>query len=143
MIPQDRLDAFFRDKEALFARYAGAGEGLKEIAGLCRWAEERGVKRAAVTKAPRANAELTISILGLSNLFHLVVTGQDCGHSKSKLFFEDSTVRLQPGVTAGMPVVAIADERQEDKLLTVGGATLVIKDYQDPKLSAALDSIEI
>ncbi|KAK3128189.1 hypothetical protein QOZ80_6BG0458090 [Eleusine coracana subsp. coracana] len=157
---QTKIDAFFRDKEALFAKYAG--EGLKEIAGLtqlCRWAEERGLKRAAVTNAPRANADLMISILGLSDFFQLIVTGEDCHRSKPfpepylraldllgaspdhTVVFEDSTIGVQAGVAAGMPVVAIADERREDKLLTVG-ATLVIRDYKDPKLWAALNKIE-
>jgi beta-phosphoglucomutase-like phosphatase (HAD superfamily) len=157
---QGRLDAFFRDKEALFARYAR--EGLEEIAGLtglCRWAQERGIKRAAVTNAPRANAELMTGILGLSDLFQLIVTGEDCDRSKPSpdpylralallgaspdhtVVFEDSTIGVQAGVAAGMPVVAIADERRESKLLAVG-ATFVIRDYQDPKLWAALDKIE-
>ncbi|TVU13005.1 hypothetical protein EJB05_46673, partial [Eragrostis curvula] len=157
---QDRIDAFFREKEALFAKYAA--EGLKEIAGLtrlCRWAQERGLKRAAVTNAPRANAELMISILGLSDFFQLIVTGEDCERSKPfpdpylralallgaspdhTIIFEDSTIGVQAGVAAGMPVIAIADERREGKLLTVG-ATLVIRDYQDPKLWAALDKTD-
>ncbi|RLM54402.1 haloacid dehalogenase-like hydrolase domain-containing protein Sgpp [Panicum miliaceum] len=157
---QGRLDAFFAEKEALFARYAG--EGLKEIAGLtalCRWAGERGLKRAAVTNAPRANAELMISILGLSDFFQLVVTGEDCERSKPfpdpylraldllgaspdhTLVFEDSTIGVQAGVAAGMPVIAIADENREGKLLTVG-ASLVIRDYRDPKLWAELGKLD-
>ncbi|KAL6606362.1 hypothetical protein ACP70R_042015 [Stipagrostis hirtigluma subsp. patula] len=157
---QEKLDAFFAEKEALFARYAG--EGLREIAGLtrlCRWADERGLKRAAVTNAPRANAELMISILGLSDFFQLIVTGEDCERSKPfpdpylkalallgaspdhTVVFEDSTIGVQAGVAAGMPVVAIADESREAKLLAVGAA-LVIRDYQDPKLWAALDKLD-
>jgi len=156
-----RLDAFFAEKEALFARYAG--EGLKEIAGLtalCRWAgEPRGLKRAAVTNAPRANAELIISILGLSDFFQLIVTGEDCERSKPfpdpylralhllgaspehTLVFEDSAVGVQAGVAAGMPVIAIADEGREGKLLAVG-ASLVIRDYEDPKLWAQLGKLD-
>jgi len=150
-----RLDAFFAEKEALFARYAG--EGLKEIAGLtalCRWAGEHGLKRAAVT-----NAELIISILGLSDFFQLIVTGEDCERSKPfpdpylralhllgaspdhTLVFEDSTVGVQAGVAAGMPVIAIADESREGKLLTVG-ASLVIRDYEDPRLWAQLGKLD-
>ncbi|XP_062227845.1 haloacid dehalogenase-like hydrolase domain-containing protein Sgpp [Phragmites australis] len=157
---KDKIDDFFREKEALFARYAT--EGLKEIAGLtrlCRWAGERGLKRAAVTNAPRANAELMISILGLSDFFKLIVTGEDCDRSKPfpdpylraltllgaspdhTVIFEDSTIGVQAGVAAGMPVIAIADERREGKLLATG-ATLVIRDYQDPKLWAALDKLD-
>lgn len=156
---QRRLDAFFAEKEALFARYAA--EGLREIAGLtplCHWAAGRGLRRAAVTNAPRANAELMISILGLSEFFDLVVTAEECGRSKPfpdpylraldllgvspdhALVFEDSTTGVQAGIAAGMPVVAIAEESREDKLLAVG-ATLVIRDYEDPKLWAALDKL--
>jgi len=155
-----RLDAFFAEKEALFARYAG--EGLKEIAGLtalCRWAGEHGLKRAAVTNAPRANAELIISILGLSDFFQLIVTGEDCERSKPfpdpylralhllgaspehTLVFEDSAVGVQAGVATGMPVIAIADEGREGKLLAVG-ASLVIRDYEDPKLWAQLGKLD-
>nr|CAB3469210.1 unnamed protein product [Digitaria exilis] len=157
---QAKLDAFFAEKEVLFARYAG--EGLKEIAGLtalCRWAADRGLKRAAVTNAPRANAELMISILGLSDFFQLIVTAEECKRSKPfpdpyltaldmlgaspehTLVFEDSTTGVQAGVAAGMPVIAIADESREPKLTSVG-ASLVIRDYQDPKLWAELDTLD-
>lgn len=56
--------------------------------------------------------------------------------------FEDSTTGVQAGVAAGMPVVAIAEESREGKLLAVG-ATLVVRDYEDPKLWAALDKLDI
>ncbi|CAN6172129.1 unnamed protein product [Urochloa humidicola] len=156
---QAELDAFFAEKEELFARYAG--EGLREIAGLtelCRWAGDRGLKRAAVTNAPRANAELMISILGLSDFFNLIVTAEECERSKPfpdpylkalhllgaspehTLVFEDSTTGVQAGVAAGMPVIAIADESREGKLVSVG-ASLVIRDYTDPKLWAELDRL--
>ncbi|KAK8454629.1 hypothetical protein SEVIR_4G006800v4 [Setaria viridis] len=157
---QARLDAFFAEKEELFARYAR--EGLKEIAGLtalCHWADERRLKRAAVTNAPRANAELMISILGLSDFFKLIVSAEDCGRSKPSpdpylralhllgaspdhtIVFEDSTVGVQAGVAAGMPVIAIADESREGKLTAVG-ASLVIRDYTDPKLWSELDKLD-
>ncbi|XP_048544536.1 haloacid dehalogenase-like hydrolase domain-containing protein Sgpp [Triticum urartu] len=158
--PQPRLDAFFAEKEALFARYAG--EGLREVPGLaelCRWARERGLKRAAVTNAPRANAELMIGILGLADFFQLVVAGEDCGEGRSKpcpdpylralallgasaersLVFEDSVVGVQAGVAAGMPVVAIASESREAKVVAAG-ASMVVRDYRDAKLWAALDA---
>lgn len=157
---QAKLDGFFKEKEALFARYAG--EGLREIAGLsrlCLWAGERGLRRAAVTNAPRANAELMISILGLSDFFQLIVTADDCERSKPfpdpylralsllgasphhTVVFEDSVVGVQAGVAAGMPVIAIAEESRETKVVTAG-ASLVVRDYQDAKLWAALDKLD-
>ncbi|KAM0882825.1 hypothetical protein ACQ4PT_032041 [Festuca glaucescens] len=159
---QAQLDAFFAEKEALFGRYAS--EGLREVAGLgalCRWARERGLKRAAVTNAPRANAELMIAILGLSEFFQLIVTGEDCGEGRSKpapdpylralallgaspdrsVVFEDSVIGIQAGVAAGMPVVAIAGESREARVVAAGAA-LVVRDYLDAKLWAALDGID-
>lgn len=40
------------------------------------------MKRAAVTNAPRLNAELMISILGLSDFFECVILGDDCERAK-------------------------------------------------------------
>lgn len=58
---------------------------MKPINGLyklTKWVEDRGLKRAAVTNAPKENAELMISILGLSDFFHCVVLGSDCERAK-------------------------------------------------------------
>jgi beta-phosphoglucomutase-like phosphatase (HAD superfamily) len=49
---------------------------------LKKWVEDHGLKRAAVTNAPRANAELMISLLGLSDFFDAVILGDDCEHAK-------------------------------------------------------------
>lgn len=160
--PPAQLDAFFAEKEALFARYAR--EGLREVAGLralCRWARGRGLKLAAVTNAPRANAEVMVGILGLAEFFPVVVTGEECGEGRSKpapdaylralellgasadrsVVFEDSVIGIQAGVAAGMPVVAIAAESREARVVAAG-ASLVVRDYLDAKLWAALDGVD-
>lgn len=62
-----------------------AKEQLKAIDGLYKlkkWIEDRGLKRAAVTNAPRENAELMVSILGLSDFFEVVIVGSECEHAK-------------------------------------------------------------
>jgi beta-phosphoglucomutase-like phosphatase (HAD superfamily) len=62
-----------------------AGDKLKPVSGLDRvrkWVEDRGLKRAAVTNAPRENAELMISSLGLSDFFQAVILGSECEHAK-------------------------------------------------------------
>lgn len=62
-----------------------ASEQLKPISGLDKvkkWIEDRGLKRAAVTNAPRENAELMISKLGLSDFFQVVILGDECERAK-------------------------------------------------------------
>ncbi|KAG5524012.1 hypothetical protein RHGRI_030872 [Rhododendron griersonianum] len=68
---------FTAEKEAMFRRLAK--DKLKPVNGLYKlkkWVEDRGLKRAAVTNAPRENAELMISALGLSEFFEYVVLGK-------------------------------------------------------------------
>lgn len=60
-------------------------EQLKPIDGLTKlvnWIKDRGLKRAAVTNAPRANAELMISMLGLTEFFQAIIVGSECEHAK-------------------------------------------------------------
>ncbi|KAA8515793.1 hypothetical protein F0562_018596 [Nyssa sinensis] len=151
---------FMDDKEAMFRRLAS--EGLKPVNGLnkmLKWIEVRGLKRAAVTNAPRPNAELLISMLGLADFFKMLVIGWECDRlkpfpdpylkglqalrvsPKHTFVFEDSVSGIKAGVAAGMPVVGVA-LRNPEKLLVEAGAAFVIKDFDDPKLWTALEELE-
>lgn len=63
-----------------------AGTELKRLDGLdklLKWIEDRGLKRAAVTNAPKPNAEMMIAMLGgLSDLFETVVLADNCERPK-------------------------------------------------------------
>eukprot|EP00262_Sarcandra_glabra_P007993 TRINITY_DN2115_c0_g2_i3.p1 TRINITY_DN2115_c0_g2~~TRINITY_DN2115_c0_g2_i3.p1 ORF type:complete len:245 (-),score=23.04 TRINITY_DN2115_c0_g2_i3:27-761(-) len=79
----ERSLKFIDDKEAMFLRLAS--QHLKPVNGIhnmCKWVEECGLKRAAVTNSRRENAELMISILGLSNFFDILVIGCECMRPK-------------------------------------------------------------
>lgn len=151
---------FLDDKEALFRRLAK--EQLKPQNGLYKlrkWIEDRGLKRAAVTNAPRANAELCVNQVGLADFFDALIIGSDCKHakpypdpylkalevlnvSKNHAFvFEDSVSGIKAGVAAGMPVVGLAI-RNPSQLLMEAKPIFLIKDYEDPKLWAALEEID-
>nr|XP_011465188.1 PREDICTED: haloacid dehalogenase-like hydrolase domain-containing protein Sgpp isoform X3 [Fragaria vesca subsp. vesca] len=148
------------DKEAMFRRLVG--DKLKPVSGLDKvrkWVEDRGLKRAAVTNAPRPNAELMISILGLSDFFQAVILGSECEHAKphpepylkgleaikaSKehtFIFEDSVSGIKAGVAAGMPVIALTTGNPEH-ILMEAKPSLIIKNYDDPKLWAALEELD-
>ncbi|KAL6985829.1 hypothetical protein U1Q18_019201 [Sarracenia purpurea var. burkii] len=151
---------FCDKKEAMFRRLAK--DKLKPIDGLHKvkkWVEDRGFKRAAVTNAPRENAELMISALGLSDFFDAVIIGSECEHvkpfpdpylkalevlkvSKDHTFvFEDSVSGIKAGVAAGMPVIGLMTRNPEDLLMEAKPA-LLIKDYEDPKLWGALEELD-
>ncbi|XP_061988458.1 haloacid dehalogenase-like hydrolase domain-containing protein Sgpp [Rosa rugosa] len=151
---------FTDEKEALFRRLVG--DKLKPVSGLDKvrkWVEDRGLKRAAVTNAPKPNAELMISILGLSDFFQAVILGSECEHAKphpepylkgleaikaSKehtFIFEDSVSGIKAGVAAGMPVIGLTTGNPEHILLEAK-PTLIIKNYDDPKLWAALEELD-
>lgn len=151
---------FCEDKEILFRKLAK--ENLKAIDGLfkvTKWIEERGLKRAAVTNAPKLNAEMMISALGLTDFFDCVVLGSECEHAKpypdpylkaldtlkvSKdhtFVFEDSASGIKAGVAAGMPVIGLKT-RNPEHLLMVAKPTFLIQNYEDPKLWAALEGID-
>ncbi|XP_028108435.1 haloacid dehalogenase-like hydrolase domain-containing protein Sgpp isoform X2 [Camellia sinensis] len=74
---------FMDDKEAMFRRLAA--EQLEPVNGLnklLKWIEGRGLQRAAVTNAPRPNAELLLSMLGLADFFKTVVLASECDRVK-------------------------------------------------------------
>lgn len=57
-------------------------EPMKGLHQLCEWIEDQGLKRAAVTNAPRPNAVQLISSLGLSGFFETIVIGSECDQAK-------------------------------------------------------------
>ncbi|XP_057977416.1 haloacid dehalogenase-like hydrolase domain-containing protein Sgpp [Malania oleifera] len=153
----ERSLKFMDDKEAMFRRLAS--EKLKPVNGLNKlrkWIEDRGLKRAAVSNTPRANAELIISILGLSDFFDVLILGNECPHAKphpdpylkalevlkvSKdhtFIFEDSVSGIKAGVAAGMPVIGLTTGNPEEVLMEAQ-PTFLIPDYDDAKLWAALE----
>ncbi|CAN6305801.1 unnamed protein product [Urochloa humidicola] len=135
---------------------------LKAVDGLhdlCKWIEGCNLKRAAVTNAPRANAELMLSLLGLTDFFPVLVIGSECDRAKPfpdpylkaleligaspdhTFIFEDSASGTRAGVAARVPVVGLTT-RNPGKVLSDAGASLVIKDFQDPKLLSVLEEIK-
>lgn len=63
----------------------GEGTGKAYIDGqnkLRKWIEDRGLKRTAFTNTTKGNAEVMISIVGMSDFCQCVILGSDCNRSK-------------------------------------------------------------
>lgn len=158
--PLEKGLKFLEDKETKYRSLAM--ERLEPVNGLgkvVQWVKDHGYKRAAVTNAPRINAELMLKLLGLSDFFQALIIGGECEKPKPAPFpylkalkeldvsaahtfiFEDSASGTRAGVAAGMPVVAVLTRNPENSLLEAGAA-LIVKDYADPKLWSALEEID-
>jgi beta-phosphoglucomutase-like phosphatase (HAD superfamily) len=57
------------------------------------------------------------------------------------ILVKDSASGIRAGVAANVPVVGLTT-RNPEKVLQDAGASLLIKDFQDPKLLSILEEIE-
>ena len=71
------------EKEAEFRRLAESKlERLPGLTQLLRWIDDEGIRKVAVTNAPRPNAELMLRALDLEGYFEHLVIGTECTRAK-------------------------------------------------------------
>ena len=140
-------------KEQKFRESARAGltpmEGLVPLLEHCK---RTGVHMAAVTNAPRLNAELMLDALKVADFFETLVIGEECAQPKpfpdpyltalnhfddsakqSVLIVEDSRSGIAAGVAAGVPVCGVTGVLSADELMDAG-AVMTIDSYDDAEL---------
>eukprot|EP00897_Mesotaenium_endlicherianum_P007451 jgi/Mesen1/6734/ME000344S06009 len=153
---EEERTKFTDEKEAHFRNLVGTQ--LKEVKGLhrlCEWISKKGIKRAAVTNAPRANAEQMIAGLGLTDFFELLIIGGECERAKpypepylaalkqlgvsadNAFAIEDSPSGMQAAVAAGLPTIGVLTG-QTASTLEAAGASLIVTDFEDSQLWDAL-----
>ncbi|CAL8471098.1 g10640 [Coccomyxa elongata] len=144
---QEWRDNFSDEKEALFRKYADSV--LERVPGLTEfiaWIDERGLKKAAVTNAPRENARVMLAALGLGEYFDIVVLGEESARPKphpdpyqdalkalglqphEAIICEDSPSGTAAGVAAEVPVVGILTSQAKERMLKAG-VSLTVTDY--------------
>jgi beta-phosphoglucomutase-like phosphatase (HAD superfamily) len=154
----DRKEQCYRD---------WARETLEPLAGFERlWGRlgDRGWRSAVVTNAPRANAELVLSVVGAGNegasrSLGPVILAEDCPAGKpdpapyrialerigvaaaDAIAFEDSPAGIRSAVAAGIETIALTTSHPAAQLYGAG-ATLAIADFNDPALWRRLDERE-
>lgn len=155
------------DKEAYFRELASSEMMKLKMKGLDKlktWIEERNLPRAAVTNAPRLNAEAMIGGIDYTSFFQTLVIGDECEKAKPDpcpyltacknlnisssdstyaaegcIVFEDSPSGAKAGVAAGATVIGILSGQEESTLMDAG-CLFVIKNFEDIKLWDYLDS---
>ena len=155
-------EAWSAHKEARFRQVAAASMKQSKMPGLDRlrgWIDAQALPKAAVTNAPRLNAEAILSGIGYDAWFDTLVIGDECEKPKPDpcpyltacqrlgdhhgggvvvapdrcIVFEDSPSGARAGVAAGAFVVGILSG-QEALALQEAGCHLIVQDFDDPAL---------
>src|SRR6478735_8780716 len=152
----ERRAAILGEKEAVFRDLvAGQIAPLPGLMALLDRADAAGIPMVAVTNAPRLNAELLLSGLGITTRFKAIVIGDELPHGKphplpyqeglhfvgasavASVAFEDSRSGVQSATAAGIPTVGIRTSLSHVDLVGAGAATSAAA-FDDPDLLARL-----
>jgi HAD superfamily hydrolase (TIGR01509 family) len=156
--PEERQFAIMEEKEATFR--ALAADGVPPMPGLLALldlADAAGVPYAAVTNAPRPNAEMMLKALGIAHRFKALIIGDELSHAKphplpyqeglralgaapeASLAFEDSRSGVQSATAAGIATVGIRTSLSDADMQAVG-AVMSAKNFEDAGLIALVKS---
>ncbi len=148
----ERQAAIMAEKEETFRTLvAGKIQPLPGLMALLDRADEAGVPMVAVTNAPRLNAEMLLSGLGITQRFKALVIGDELAHSKPhpmpyleglraangspgvSLAFEDSRSGIRSASAAGIPTIGIRTSLSHDDMVAAG-ACMTARSFADPEL---------
>lgn len=150
--------AVMAGKEALFRELAGTAiHAVPGLLALMDLADEIGLPMAAVTNAPRANAELILDGLKVTHRFGAIVIGDELEYGKPHpmpyleglrllgadaehaVAFEDSRTGIASAVAAGIATVGVRTSLPHDDMVAAG-ATISVDRYDDPDLRAFIEA---
>lgn len=142
-----QLEDLALEKEDLFRTLIrGQAQPIPGLPALLEELARLGWRSAVATSAPRANLELTLAELGLSDFFGAEVTAEDVQIGKPHpqvyqlaaqrlgmaaaacIVFEDAVAGIEAGRRAGMMTVGLASNRPAAEL-EAAGADLVVADF--------------
>jgi phosphoglycolate phosphatase len=154
-----RQAAIIAEKEETFRKLAmGRIQPLPGLMRLLDRADRAGIPMVAVTNAPRPNAEMMLSGLGIVHRFKAVVIGDELDHGKPhpmpyleglravnaapalSLAFEDSRSGIQSASAAGIATIGIRTSLGHADMIAAG-AVLTAKDFDDPDLISLIDAM--
>ncbi len=162
IIPQLTLEEAWKlatEKEETYRRIANSLKPTPGLDRLLRLTDDAVIKRAVVTNAPEDNAIYMLKILHLTDTFPTVVMAKDAPpgkpdpapyklglsrlgmvNAKKAIAFEDSAAGIHSAVGAGIYTIGITSSHTSEDLIDAG-ASMTIKDFNEPKLWQLLDSI--
>jgi HAD superfamily hydrolase (TIGR01509 family) len=144
-------------KEADYRDNLGALEPILGVLALLDFADRRGLKRAVVTNAPRANAEKVLAALGIGQRLPILVIGGELARSKPdplpyltalertgaladhSIAFEDSLSGVRAAAAAGLAVVGMMTTL-DSRTLIEAGATFAVSNFTDPQIFELIEA---
>jgi HAD superfamily hydrolase (TIGR01509 family) len=151
--PPQRQAAIMDEKEATFRELvAGQIQPVPGLMTLLALADRAGVPMVAVTNAPRLNAEMLLTGLGIMDRFKALVIGDELAHGKPhpmpyleglravdatptlSVAFEDSRSGIQSASAAGIATIGIRTSLAHADLIAAG-AVMTAKSFEDPELT--------
>lgn len=154
----ERQAAIMAQKEEAF-RTLASGQ-IKPLAGLMTLlarADRADIPMVAVTNAPRLNAEMMLSGLGIMQRFKAVIIGDELAHGKPhplpyleglravgaapdrSLAFEDSRSGVQSASAAGIATIGMRTSLGHDDLIAAG-AVRTAESFEDLELIELVDA---
>src|SRR3954469_16472035 len=150
--PAERQAAIIGEKERTFRRLvAGRIQPLPGLMALLTRADRAQIPMVAVTNAPRPNAEMLLSGLGIADRFKFLVIGDELAHGKphpmpyleglravgatpeTSVAFEDSRSGVRSASSAGIATIGIRTSLSHADMVAAGAA-MTAKAFNDPKL---------
>lgn len=140
-----------RRKEALFRE---RGTQMQRLAGLDRlldWLSQQQLATAVVTNAPRENAEMMLTALGLGDRFDTLIISEELPQGKphplpyqtalqqlgresgEAIAFEDTPLGICSAVGAGVTTIGMATTH-DPRILEEAGAKFAIEDFTQERL---------
>jgi HAD superfamily hydrolase (TIGR01509 family) len=150
--PPERQAIIMGEKEQAFRKLvAGRIQPLPGLIALLALADRADIPMVAVTNAPRLNAEMLLSGLGIADRFKVLVIGDELPHGKphpmpyleglravgatpeASVAFEDSRSGVQSACSAGIATVGIRTSLSHDDMIAAG-AVMTARAFDDPEL---------
>jgi HAD superfamily hydrolase (TIGR01509 family) len=150
--PPECQAAIMGEKEHAFRKLvAGRIQPLPGLMALLAQADRANVPMVAVTNAPRLNAEMLLSGLGIADRFRFLVIGDELAHGKphpmpyqeglravgaapgASVAFEDSRSGVRSASSAGIATVGIRTSLNHGDMVAAG-AVMSARAFDDPEL---------
>jgi HAD superfamily hydrolase (TIGR01509 family) len=150
--PPERQTIIMGEKEQAFRKLvAGRIQPLPGLMALLALADRANVPMVAVTNAPRLNAEMLLSGLGIADRFKVLVIGDELPHGKphpmpyleglravgaapkASVAFEDSRSGVQSASSAGIATIGIRTSLTHVDMVGAG-AVMTAQAFDDPEL---------